>query len=291
MWRMSWSQAEFFSAMPSLHPPFCFSLLAKEKKVWNNSLGKCVLSPGGRNLGSLVGSAKEIMMRTPAIFIVIASIAATNIFAVAYAADYEIDAERSELVVRLFKGGVAAAIAHNHVIRAVEYAGGAEFDQRDPEAASIWVEAQTASLKADEPETRERFGLPKGISEKDRRKIQATMLSAKQMDVEEYPTLKFRSTNVEEQSDGRYQITGDLTIHGETRSIKFPITVEAENGDLYGSVTIDFKQSDFGIEPYSAMFGAVRNRDDAVLYAKIVLVLGSADEKETDQVIPDASYE
>ena len=230
-------------------------------------------------------------MRTPAIFIVIASIAATNIFAVAYAADYEIDAERSELVVRLFKGGVAAAIAHNHVIRAVEYAGGAEFDQRDPEAASIWVEAQTASLKADEPETRERFGLPKGKSEKGRQKIQATMLSAKQMDVEKYPTMKFRSTSVEEQSEGRYQITGDLTMHGETRSITFPVTAEDENGGLHGSAAIDFRQSDFGIEPYSALFGAVRNRDDAVLHAKIVLVLRSADETEADQVVPDGSHE
>jgi polyisoprenoid-binding protein YceI len=230
-------------------------------------------------------------MRRAGIFIVAMSIAATNIFAVAYAADYEIDADRSELVVRLFKGGVAAAIAHNHAIRAVDYSGGAKVDPNNPETASIWIEVQTASLKADEPEVRERFGLPKGISDKDRRKIQATMLSAKQMDVEKYSTMRFRSTGVEEQSEGRYQITGDLTMHGVTRSITFPITVEDENGDLHGSAAIDFKQSDFGIKPYSAMFGALRNRDDAVLYAKIVLALGSADETEADQVVPDASHE
>ena len=230
-------------------------------------------------------------MRRAGIFIVAVSIAATNILAVAYAADYKVDAERSELVVRLFKGGVAAAIAHNHVVRAVEYSGGAKGDSNNPEAASIWIEVQTASFKADEPEIRERYGLPKGISDKDRRKIQATMLSAKQMDVEKYSTMKFRSTSVEEQSEGRYQITGDLTMHGETRSVTFPITVEDENGDLHGSAAIDFKQSDFGIKPYSAMFGAVRNRDDAILYAKIVLVPGSADETEADQVVPNDLHE
>ena len=230
------------------------------------------------------------MWRAGIIFAVV-SIAATNIFAVAYAADYKVDADRSELVVRLFKGGVAAAIAHNHVIRAVDYSGGAKVDLNNPETASIWIEVQTASFKADEPEIRERFGLPKGIRDKDQQKIQATMLSAKQMDVEKYPTMKFRSTSVEEQSEGRYQITGDLTMHGETRSITFPVTAEDENGGLHGSAAIDFRQSDFGIEPYSALFGAVRNRDDAVLHAKIVLVLRSADETEADQVVPDGSHE
>jgi len=30
-----------------------------------------------------------------------------------------------------------------------------------------------------------------------------------------------------------------------------------------------FKQSDFGIKPFSAMLGAVRNKDEAVLYIDI----------------------
>jgi polyisoprenoid-binding protein YceI len=222
---------------------------------------------------------KIIKRRGASILVVAMTVAATNIFASANATDYEIDAERSELVVRLFKGGVAAAFAHNHVIRAAKFEGGAEFDPNKPAAASIWVEVQTASLMADEPEIRKRFGLPKEISEKDRQGIQATMLSPKQMDVEEYPTMKFRSTNVEEYAGGRYQITGDLTIRGETRQIVFSISADDENGNLHGSAAIDFRQSDFGITPYSALFGAVRNRDDAVLHAKIVLVPVSVDEK------------
>jgi polyisoprenoid-binding protein YceI len=217
-------------------------------------------------------------MRKMAVLIASLAIVVSYCFAEADAANYAVDTERSELVVRLFKGGIAAAVAHNHVIRAVEYSGGAKVDPDDPEAASIWVDVQTASFKVDEPEIREKFGLSKSISDGDRQKIQAMMLSAKQMDIERYPTMRFVSMSVEAQSEGRYLITGDLTIHGVTRSIIFPVTVEEGDRFLRGSASIDFKQSDFGIEPYSALFGAVRNRDEAILYANIVLLLESEGE-------------
>ena len=188
------------------------------------------------------------------------------------AADYVVDTGRSELVVRLFKGGIGAAVAHNHAIRATEYKGKASFDPENPTAARIRVEVRADSLVADEPDVRTRYGLTKRISKGDRRKIQATMLSAEQMDVNRYPTIEFRSTRIEEQSEGRYIVTGDLSIHGVTQPVTFPATVEKEDDGVRGRATIRFKQSDFGIKPYHAMFGAVRNRDKAVLYIDIIVV-------------------
>jgi polyisoprenoid-binding protein YceI len=44
------------------------------------------------------------------------------------------------------------------------------------------------------------------------------------LDVERYPTLTFRSTKIEAVGDGRFAVTGDLTI----RDITKPITLEAE---------------------------------------------------------------
>ena len=38
------------------------------------------------------------------------------------------------------------------------------------------------------------------------------------LDVEKFPTLEFRSTKVQS-NDGDIQVTGDLTIHGVTRSV------------------------------------------------------------------------
>ncbi len=187
----------------------------------------------------------------------------------ASATEYVVDRARSELVVRLHKGGIAAALAHNHVIRATDYFGRGSYDLADPSRGSILVEVRSESLVADEAATREKYGLTKPLSDKDREKIQSTMQSTVQMDVKKYPMLKFQSTNIEEQSEGRYTITGDLTIHGVTQSVTFPVAVTPEDDGMRGRASFKFKQSDFGITPYSAMLGALRNEDEATMYLDI----------------------
>jgi polyisoprenoid-binding protein YceI len=42
-------------------------------------------------------------------------------------------------------------------------------------------------------------------------------------DVEQFPTLSFRSTRVKRVGDGELAITGDLTIHGVTREVVFQV--------------------------------------------------------------------
>ena len=49
-------------------------------------------------------------------------------------------------------------------------------------------------------------------------------------------------------------------MHGTTKAISVPITVSSDNGlSLKGSFPVN--ATDYGIEPYSAMFGAVGNKD------------------------------
>jgi polyisoprenoid-binding protein YceI len=216
-------------------------------------------------------------MRRFILFTAAAMIVALILSAEARATDYVVDTERSEFVVRLFKAGIAAAFAHDHVIRAAGLEGGGSFGPDEPGEGSIWIEVDVASLKADEPEVRGKYGLEKSMSDKSRQKIQATMLSAKQMDAANFPVISFRSAAIEAHEEGEYLISGDLTIHGVTKPISFPVAAEEVDGRLHGIASIDFKQSDYGIRPFSAMFGAVRNRDEAVLHADIYL-LPSADE-------------
>ncbi|GAB4341217.1 MAG: hypothetical protein Kow0099_17710 [Candidatus Abyssubacteria bacterium] len=190
----------------------------------------------------------------------------------AEAADYRVVPERSELIVQLYKSGIASAFAHNHVIRATEFSGEAQFSPDDPSHSSIQLEVNAASLKADEPELRQKYGLTKKLSDADRDEIQQTMESPRQMDVQRYPTITFQSTDVREESENRFLITGDLTMHGVTRAVTVPATIEThDNGDIRGRASFAFKQSDFGIEPFSAFFGAVKNQDEAVMRMDITV--------------------
>ncbi len=82
------------------------------------------------------------------------------------------------------------------------------------------------------------------------------LMSADFLDVGRFPTITFSSTKVEKTGINRGKITGDLTLHGVTRSV----TMEAEYfgpikspADLGGETTMGFAASvtinreDFGI--------------------------------------------
>jgi polyisoprenoid-binding protein YceI len=73
------------------------------------------------------------------------------------------------------------------------------------------------------------------------------------LDVERFPTIEFRSTKVAQTDDG-YAVTGDLTIHGVTRSVV--LAVEASDGEVrdhYGKVrraataSTRINRKDFGL--------------------------------------------
>jgi hypothetical protein len=77
--------------------------------------------------------------------------------------------------------------------------------------------------------------------------------------------IEFRSNSVQPAADGsRLSVQGDLTLVGQTCPIAFDLLVGAED-KLSGRVVL--KQSDWGIKPYSALFGALQVADDVVVDA------------------------
>lgn len=68
------------------------------------------------------------------------------------------------------------------------------------------------------------------------------------LDTKEHPEIKFQSTKVETQDDGKASIIGDLTMHGVTKSITIPATVKiTEDGiTLTAEFTID--RTEFGMD-------------------------------------------
>ncbi|MGO9433727.1 MAG: YceI family protein [Terracidiphilus sp.] len=84
--------------------------------------------------------------------------------------------------------------------------------------------------------------------------------SADFFDVEKFPTLSFKSTHITRKGDEEVAVTGDLTIHGVTRSVVFNVegpTVPAK--DPWGntrrglSATTKINRRDFGLTWNSAL--------------------------------------
>ncbi|HKM99835.1 MAG TPA: YceI family protein [Candidatus Binataceae bacterium] len=74
------------------------------------------------------------------------------------------------------------------------------------------------------------------------------------LDVAKYPTVTFKSTKVEAAGDGKWKLSGDLTLHGVTR----PVTLDVEGPtppikDPFGktrvgaSATTKINRKDFGL--------------------------------------------
>lgn len=95
-------------------------------------------------------------------------------------------------------------------------------------------------------------------------------------DAVKYPTLTFKSTSFKKVADKKYQVNGDLTMHGVTK----PVTLEAVGSvsfhpylkkDVVGfKVTGVIKRSDFEISTStpSAMLSDEVNLDANVVFAK-----------------------
>lgn len=104
----------------------------------------------------------------------------------------------------------------------------------------------------------------------------AHLRSADFFDSEKYPQIHFKSTGIAAKGDGEYNVTGDVTIHGVTRSETFEVTFEGAGKDPWGNEKAGFsgkgklKRSDYGLT-YNAVLeaGGVLIGDDIKISLEI----------------------
>jgi polyisoprenoid-binding protein YceI len=77
-------------------------------------------------------------------------------------------------------------------------------------------------------------------------KLTNHLKSADFFDVKTNPKSKFVSTKVEKVNDG-YNVTGDLTLNGKTKSISFPAKLAMTDGTLTLASEFKIKRQDFGM--------------------------------------------
>ena len=84
--------------------------------------------------------------------------------------------------------------------------------------------------------------------------------------------ITFTSTTIIAEAPDRYLVTGRLTIRGVTRAVQFPASVGMEGKIFRATATLTFMQSAFGYKPYSALLGAIKNKDAVMLHIHLVAV-------------------
>jgi polyisoprenoid-binding protein YceI len=88
-------------------------------------------------------------------------------------------------------------------------------------------------------------------------------------DVAKYPQAKFESTAIKAGGDkgASHTVTGNLTLHGVTKSVTFPATIAVAPDAISVDSTFTINRKDFGINYAGAADNLIR--DDVVLTLKV----------------------
>jgi len=141
--------------------------------------------------------------------------------------------------------GVIFRISHlnlSHVFgRFDSFSGGFTLDSSDPAKSSFTLNIKSASVDTNNAGRDNHLRGPDFFN------------------VRQFPAITFTSTSVKP-IDGGYEVTGDLTMHGETKPITFLLkggrTAEFQGSPRTGfSTELMLKRSDFGISKFPGMLG------------------------------------
>jgi polyisoprenoid-binding protein YceI len=194
------------------------------------------------------------------------------VFFVILATAFRVEPSQSSLVAEIFREGIASVFAHDHVVEATSFSGRITYEPAVPEASSISVQVNAATLKVDSPETRRQFHSRGEPTTADVSDIERNMKGEGQLHVAKFPLITFVSTRINSERDGQYWVTGHLTIRGVTKTVRFPANVVMEGHTLRATATLEFTQSAFGYRPYSALLGTIKNKDTVVLHIDLVAI-------------------
>ena len=165
----------------------------------------------------------------------------------AAAETYKIDSEHATVVFRVSHLNIGDAYG-----RFNEPTGTVVYDNADPSKTQFNFEVKTDNIDTDN-EKRDKH-----------------LKSPDFFDARQVPTITFKSTSVKASGDNKFEVTGDLTLHGVTKTITVPVTKtgEADTGKMgYRTgwlAEAKIKRSDFGMT-YGIQQGAIGDEVSLVI--------------------------
>jgi polyisoprenoid-binding protein YceI len=110
-----------------------------------------------------------------------------------------------------------------------------EVDRAKPESSSVEFTIQAKSIDTNEP------------------KRDAHLRSADFFDVQNQPTISFKSTSVKANGKDSWLVSGNLTMHGVTKPVTLPVAFLGEGKDPWGNekmgfeVSLTLNRTDYGL--------------------------------------------
>lgn len=192
---------------------------------------------------------------------------------------WTLDEAASLFAVLTHKAGLGARLAHDHLVVARAPQVAIRFDPDRPAAAELDFSLPVLALDVDPPGERaaraERLrvlGVLSGelppVDPGDRDKVREAMLAPTQLFASRFPhvTAELRGLARRGGAAGArvalgWDATVKVTVRDRTVERRIPVRFEIDGDRLTAEALGEFRFTEFGIEPYSAFLGAVRNED------------------------------
>lgn len=162
-------------------------------------------------------------------FLVLSAIAALPLFAQTPAPDtFQVDKNHSTATFKV------RHMMSNVVGQFRDFAADVNFDRANPEKSSVEFTIQATSIDT-------------GNANRDNH-----LRTADFFDVEKFPTITFKSTSIKAKSKNDFDVTGDFTMHGVTKSITIPVTflgfAKTQRGEKAGfEIETTINRKDYGV--------------------------------------------
>jgi polyisoprenoid-binding protein YceI len=176
----------------------------------------------------------------------------------------------SELRILAYRDGPLAKLGHNHVISTSDIDGRVAWTE-DIARGYVEMRMPVESFEIDRPELRAEEGeeFPGEIPEQDIAGTRANMLGEKLLDAENYPEIRLYSRRVRGSLDALV-VDAEVVIKNQPTSVSFPLSARWEGERLIASGEVSLSQTSLGLEPFSALLGALTVRDEIELKFRFV---------------------
>jgi len=175
---------------------------------------------------------------------------------------WSIDSQQSLITVIVHRGGALARLGHDHAVASRTVQG---FVAPDQGRADLLFRLD--AMTVDEPGLRKEAGFDTQPSQAAIDGTRSNMLT-KVLDADHFPLVRIHVERAG--NDEGAPLRAAITLHGVTRQYAIATLIEKHPGGLRASGSVSIKQSDFGIEPFSVMAGALAVLDQLDIHFTLV---------------------
>lgn len=180
-----------------------------------------------------------------------------------------IDRDDSQLRILAYRAGQLAHLGHNHVIASRELSGYAVLAKTLTGSRFVLC-IPVNSLTVDDPQLRAATGeeFASEVSETAIAGTRRNMLKETQLDGTRYPFIVVLG-HIADGTPPQLTMALELRVRAATHTVPAVVHFERSGGNVLVSGSLEIKQTDLGIQPYSALFGALLVRDELAIRFQI----------------------